>query len=256
MKAFKTLFSGLIFLALISGCQEDEEKSDKFVPPGSLTGQKSIEKFKVALYNKDEISVGYNSFFVHVVDTIANSPVLDATMTIKAVIPGKTNSLAPFEETKVSTSSQVYYNGLIIDVATNDSVRRAIQVSFFVPGIQKQLVVEIPVVVKKSSRLDIQKRFIVSMVSPLKPKFGRNFFEFATYYVAGGYPVMKGFTSKFQLVSPNATVLPAESGTEITQAGHYTHSFELNTQGVWTVNFSLMEGTNVYMTSTYYVIID
>lgn len=264
--SMKLLVVGVALMsAIFSGCKKED--NDPISNTDGLiliaTGYTDEGSMKVNLYSSDSIYSQYTKLYVEVRDSVSNDVVDDAHVELSPMMDmGTMQHAAPFE----NPSSTDAVNGLfpcavVFQMPGDMGWTLDIHVHNHHSGAEGEA--SFPLVVKNPSPtrtivmtpLNGDPRLIISYVQPTSPKVGINDFELSLHYMESmmSFPARTDYTV---MIEPEMPSMGHGSPNNVDPThdanGHYKGQVNFTMTGLWRINLTIMNGTEVVDSTSYF----
>ena len=272
MKLNYIIYLNILFvLVLIVSCSKTDTgiKDQKpLVKVGEVITTSS--QYKVQVYSKDSLFVGYNKLFFKVTDKISGKSADKAAIVLYPLMNMVTFSHAcPFENPGETPNPDGYFEGAVMFSMPGSDNSWSLAAGITVNGEKDSAYFEIPKVIattpaKKIVIIDslssgpgswIITKYPVSLVGPDEWKVGNNTFEITVNTMVSmmSFPCCNDFTIEIGPEMPSMghgspnNVNPAFTGN-----GHYSGVVNFTMTGAWRVNMLFRKGGRVIGRNAYF----
>jgi len=265
-----------IFLCLISvflvSCDNDEPivpVTNNYIKVAEAISTNS--SFKVEMYSKDSLFVGYNKLYFKITDNITGLSVNQATLALHPLMDMVTFKHAcPVENPAGNLPTDGYYSGVIIfsmpgtnswsvgvDVTANGKTETSLlNLSKVIATNPGQKIVVIDSVM--NAGVLTQTKYPISLVTPSAWKVGINPFEITVNMMQDmmNFPVCNDLTVEITPEMPSMghgspnNVNPVSTGN-----GHYLGAVNFTMTGDWRIHLTLKKGDRVISNKAYFDIV-
>ena len=265
---FKYTFFFLISLFIVS-CNNNDP-----VNPGTSSYIKVAEaistnsSFKVEMYSKDSLFVGYNNLYFKITDNITGISVSQATLALHPLMDMITfKHSCPVENPTGNLPANGYYAGVIIfsmpgvnswsvgvDVTANGKTETSLLSLAKVSGtspVRKIVVIDSVM----NAGILTQTKYPISLVMPAAWKVGSNPFEITVNMMQDmmNFPVCSDLTVEITPEMPSMghgspnNVNPVYVGN-----GHYVGSVNFTMTGDWRIHMVIKKGTRIISSKAFF----
>lgn len=268
MKNYFNYIVIVLFIALSSCKKESEIELENPTTGFTKLGETYAKgaSMKLELWATNALSTGYNQMYLRAYDSLTNNLLNNGLFKIQPLMVMKMDShnmshSAPSENPELTISENGLFpvSAVFTMPSTGDTGQWSLSIEAQKSEGSKTGKATFPITVISSnpSRVKSLKtingtNFIISYLSPMKPKVGNNEIEFVVYYKEDmmNYPAAGDFTIK---VTPEMPSMGHGSPNNINPVhvgnGHYKGTVNFTMTGDWRINLELTakgETTNTY----------
>lgn len=257
MKKYTITLIALVSI-LFSACSKSNE--EPIVNPLSAL-EKITEKITedgsilVQIYSEQAFQIGYNNIYIHLIEKETKKVIQNADMKLTPMMSmhmdeDNMQHSSPVEQPKHSANEDVFKSAAVFTMASDEHGSWDLLVEIKSLNSEVDLhSITIPVQVKtsqfdpiKTIELDDGSTYLVTYITPSKPKVGVNDFEIAIHKRKNimEFPAENGFTIKANPTMPSmGHGSPNNVSPAFTSNGHYKGKVNFTMTGDWKIDLLL-----------------